>query len=75
MIEKSDADFRAELNQELGFFPASLDEDSVAEYRRKDAEYHERHARWKRKYDGPGGSHYNQFRHLTKKRTAPPPSP
>jgi hypothetical protein len=58
------AAYRAQLNEQLGFYPANLDEESVAEYRRKDAEERERLARWKRKYDGPLGSRYNQFRHL-----------
>ena len=74
MTEISDAEFRAQLNEELGFYPANLDEESVAGYRREHAEDRERHARWKRKYDGPGGSHYNQFRHLIPKRTPPPSS-
>ena len=29
---------RARLNEELGFYPASLDPESIAEYRRKAAE-------------------------------------
>lgn len=33
-----DAELRARLNAELGFYPASLDEKSIAEYRRKAAE-------------------------------------
>ena len=33
---------RARLNEELGFYPASLDPESIAEYRRKAAEEHER---------------------------------
>lgn len=32
-----DAARRAQLNDELGFYPVSLDEDSVAEYRRRAA--------------------------------------
>ena len=34
----ADAELRARLNAELGFYPASLDEKSIAEYRRKAAE-------------------------------------
>ncbi len=59
---------RARLNDELGFYPANLDEESIAEYRRRDSEDRERHARWVRKHGGPGGSHWNQFRHLVKNR-------
>ena len=32
-----DAARRAQLNEELGFYPASVDEESVAEYRRRAA--------------------------------------
>jgi hypothetical protein len=39
------ADLRARLNDELGFYPARLDEESIAEYRREDSEDRERHAR------------------------------
>ena len=38
------ATLRAALNNELGFYPAKLDDESIAEYRRKDAEYRERYA-------------------------------
>lgn len=61
------ATLRAALNEELGFYPANLDDESVAEYRRKDAEDREWRARYLRKY-GPGGSHVNQFRHLAVKK-------
>ena len=37
---------RAALNDELGFYPANLDDESVAEYRRQEAEDRFRHARW-----------------------------
>ena len=67
-VGEAAADLRARLNDELGFYPASLDEESIAEYRREDTEERERHARWVRKHGGPGGSHWNQFRHLVKKR-------
>jgi len=33
-----DAELRARLNEELGFYPASLDPASIAEYRREAAE-------------------------------------
>jgi hypothetical protein len=58
------AALRARLNEELGFYPASLDPESIAEYRRRAAEEDERHARWVRKHAGPKSSHWNQFRHL-----------
>ena len=38
MIDKQMAAYRAQLNEELGFYPANLDEASVAEYRRQAAE-------------------------------------
>jgi len=62
------ADLRARLNDELGFYPARLDEESIAEYRRANAIDEERHARWVRKHAGPKSSHWNQFRHLAKGR-------
>ena len=62
--EMTDAELRSQLNDELGFYPAKLDDESIAEYRRSTAEQAERLARYDRKYGGPGGSHYNQFRHL-----------
>ena len=65
---EKDADLRARLNEELGFYPARLDPESVVHYRREDAEERERHVRWVREHGGPGGSHWNQFRHLTKGR-------
>ena len=58
---------RAALNEELGFYPAKLDDESVAEYRRQEAEDRFRHARWVRERGGPGGSHWNQFRNIVKR--------
>ena len=58
---------RAALNEELGFYPAELDGESVAEYRRQEAEDRFRHARWAREHGGPGGSHWNQFRNIVKR--------
>jgi len=58
---------RAALNEELGFYPANLDYESVAEYRRQEAEDRFRHARWAREHGGPGGSHWNQFRNIIKR--------
>ena len=58
---------RAALNDELGFYPANLDDESVAEYRRQEAEDRFRHARWVREHGGPGGSHWNQFRNIVKR--------
>lgn len=62
--EMTDAELILQLNDELGFYSAKLDDESIAEYRRSTAEQAERLARYDRKYGGPGGSHYNQFRHL-----------
>ena len=64
------ADLRARLNDELGFHPARLDEESIADFRRSTAEQAERLARYDRNYATPGGSHCNQFKHF-KPRTAP----
>ena len=64
---EKDAELRARLNEELGFYPAGLDPDSIAEYRREDAEERARYARWVREHGGPGGSHWNQFRHIVKR--------
>ena len=65
--EATAADLRARLNEELGFYPAKLDGESVAEYRRQEAEDRFRHARWAREHGGPGGSHWNQFRNIVKR--------
>lgn len=67
---EKDAELRARLNEELGFYPARLDPESIAEYRREDTEESERYARYIRRYGGPGGSHYNQFRHIVKRSRA-----
>ena len=64
---EKDADLRARLNEELGFYPAKLDDESVAGYRRQEAEDRFRHARWVREHGGPGGSHWNQFRNIVKR--------
>ncbi len=37
-MAEGDAELRAQLNKELGFYPASLDPASIAEYRRRAAE-------------------------------------
>lgn len=37
MSKEEDAALRARLNEELGFYPASLDPESIAEYRRRAA--------------------------------------
>ena len=58
---------RAALNEELGFYPFKLDDESVAEYRRQAAEDRFRHARFVRERGGPGGSHWNQFRNIVKR--------
>ena len=59
---------RAALNDELGFYPARLDEASIAEYRRRDARDREQIEGYRRMYGGPRSSHWNQFRHLAKNR-------
>lgn len=59
----NNAELRAQLNEELGYYPASLDPGFIAEARRASAEQAERLTRYDRKY-GPGGSHVNQFGHL-----------
>ncbi len=55
MTNPEQAAYRAQLNEELGFYPANLDEESVADYRRKDAEY--------RRRDG-GRTHPHRWAHL-----------
>lgn len=62
----TDAELRSRLNDELGFYPAKLDNESIAEYRRAAAEQADRLARFDRKY-GPGGSHRDQWKHLKPK--------
>lgn len=66
--EESVAALRAQLNEELGFYPANLDDESIAEYRRRDARDREQIEGYRRKCGSPRASHYNQFRHLTKNR-------
>lgn len=62
----TDAELRAALNEELGFYPADLDPESIARHRRAAAEQADRLARFDRKY-GPGGSHRDQWKHLKPK--------
>lgn len=71
MNDPDAAALRAALNEELGFYPANLDEKSIAEYRRKDAEYREWYAGYLARY-GPNGSHRNQFRHLRRRDSGDP---
>ena len=59
---------RAALNEELGFYPAKLDDESVAEYRRVAARDREQIEGYRRMYGSPRSSHWNQFRHLAKGR-------
>lgn len=59
----SNARLRAQLNEELGYYPASLDPRFIADALRASAEQAKRLTRYDRKY-GPGGSHVNQFGHL-----------
>ena len=62
----TDAELRAALNEELGYYPANLDPESITEARRSTAEQAGRLARYDRNYATPGGSHYNQFKHFAK---------
>ena len=54
---------RAALKWELGFYPASIDAESVARHRLKAAS----HAEWLRQY-GPDGYRRNQYRHLVERK-------
>ena len=65
---EKDADLRARLNEELGFYPARLDDESIAEYRRRGARDREQIEGYRRMYGSPRSSHWNQFRHLAKGR-------
>lgn len=66
----TDAELRKRLSIELGFYPAKVDDVSVAEYRRQAAEDDAHLARYERRYGSPRSSHWNQFRHLAKNRDA-----
>ena len=61
------ADLRARLNDELGFYPAGTDPESVARHRREAAADAESHAEWLRQY-GPDGYRRNQYRHLVERK-------
>jgi len=66
--EAAAADLRARLNDELGFYPARLDDESIAEYRRRGARDREQIEGYRRMYGSSRSSHWNQFRHLAKGR-------
>ena len=61
------ADPRARLNEELGFYPAGTDPESVARHRREAAADAASHAEWLRQY-GPDGYRRNQYRHLVERK-------
>ena len=58
---------RAQLNEELGFFPASVDPESAARHRREAAESDADDAAYLLEY-GPNGYKRNRWRHLTEKK-------
>ena len=60
-------DLRARLNDELGFYPASTDPESVARHRREAAADAESHAQYLRQY-GPNGYRRNQYRHMVERK-------
>jgi hypothetical protein len=58
---------RAQLNEELGFFPASVDPESAARHRREAAQSDADYAAYLLEY-GPNGHKRNRWRHLTEKK-------
>ncbi len=54
---------RSALNEELGFYPASTDPESVERYRRDGAKADAGHAQYLREY-GPNGYKRDRWRHL-----------
>lgn len=67
MTADETATLRAVLNDELGFYPAKLDDESVACHRRAAAADAESHADYLRQY-GPDGYRRNQYRHLVERK-------
>lgn len=61
------ASSRAALNDELGFYPADNDPDSVARHRREAAQAEADHAEYLRQY-GPNGYRRNQYRHIVERK-------
>ena len=58
---------RAALNEELGFYPAGIDPESAARYRREAAADSASHAECLRQY-GPDGYRRNQYRHMVERK-------
>ena len=63
MKSQERARLRAQLNEELGFFPASVDPESAARHRRETAESDADYAAYLLEY-GPNGYKRNRWRHL-----------
>ena len=63
MTSQERARLRAQLNEELGFFPASVDPESVDRHRREAARSDVDHEAYLREY-GPSGYKRNRWRHL-----------
>lgn len=58
---------RAALNEELGFYPACTEPESVARHRREGAAGSASHAEYLRQY-GPNGYRRNQYRHAVEQK-------
>ena len=67
MTSQERARLRAQLNEELGFFPASVDPESVTRHRRETAESEADYAAYLLEY-GPNGYKRNRWWHLTEKK-------
>ena len=67
MTSQERARLRAQLNEELGFFPASVDPESVARHRRETAESEADYAAYLLEY-GSNGYKRNRWWHLTEKK-------
>lgn len=61
------AALRAALAEELGFYPAEVDEESVARHRREAAADAASHAEYLRQW-GPDGYRRNQYRNAVEKK-------
>jgi hypothetical protein len=66
MTSNEKAKLRAELATELGFYPASVDPESIVRHRRQSAEADANHQAYELEY-GPGGPKRHRWEHLKRR--------
>jgi hypothetical protein len=66
MTSNEDANLRAELAAELGFYPACVNPDSLARHRLLSSEADANHQAYEREY-GPGGRKRHRWEHLKRR--------